>query len=227
MNDINIFVGRQPILDQNGDIYGYELLYRNSYKNFFPNVNPEQATIGLLVNTFLTIGIEKVAGNSLSFINFTGELLAQDIFSNLDPEQVVIEVLENVEITPSLLTKLRLLKEMGFKIALDDFILQEQYSVHSELFKIVDFIKVDYLDTTPAERLEIEKFIKQYPAIVHACRKNRNRRTIQGGKSIRLQIVSRLFLLQTGNCHGNRNPIECQSSFSNYQASSYRTTKYR
>lgn len=171
MNDTNIFVGRQPILDQNGDIYGYELLYRNSYNNFFPNVNPEQATIGLLVNTFLTIGIEKVSGNSLSFINFTGELLAQDIFASLNPEQVVIEVLENVEITPSLLTKMRLLKETGFKIALDDFILQEQYSVHSELFEIVDFIKVDYLDTTSAERLEIEKFIKQYPAIIMLAEK--------------------------------------------------------
>ena len=156
MNDINTFVGRQPILDQHGDIYGYELLYRNSYKNFFPNVNPEQATIGLLVNTFLTLGIDKVAGNRLSFINFTGELLAQDLFTNLDPERVVIEVLENVEITASLLTKLRHLKEMGFKIALDDFILQEQYSIHSQLFNIVDFIKVDYVDTTPAVRLEIE-----------------------------------------------------------------------
>jgi len=171
MNDTNIFVGRQPILDQNGDIYGYELLYRNSHKNFFPNVNPEQATIGLLVNTFLTIGIEKVAGNSLSFINFTGDLLAQDIFSSLDPERVVIEVLENVEITPSLLTKMRVLKETGFMIALDDFILQEQYSVHSELFKIVDFIKVDYLNTTTAERLEIEKFIKKYPAIIMLAEK--------------------------------------------------------
>jgi len=171
MNDTNIFVGRQPILDVNGDIYGYELLYRNSHKNFFPNVNPEQATIGLLVNTFLTIGIEKVAGNSLSFINFTGELLAQDIFSNLDPEQVVIEVLENVEITPSLLTKLRLLKETGFMIALDDFILQEQYSVHSELFEIVDFIKVDYVNTTPNERIEIEKHIKRYPSIIMLAEK--------------------------------------------------------
>jgi EAL and modified HD-GYP domain-containing signal transduction protein len=166
VNDVNIFVGRQPILDKHGDIFGYELLYRNSHKNFFPNVDPEQATIGLLVNTFLTLGVERVSGNSLSFINFTGELLAQDIFSSLDPEQVVIEVLENVEITPSLLTKMRLLKETGFRIALDDFILQQQYSVHSELFKIVDFIKVDYLGTTPSERIGIEKFIKKYPAIV-------------------------------------------------------------
>ena len=111
VNIVNIFVGRQPILDLNGNIYGYELLYRNSEKNFFPGVNPEKATIELLVNTFLSIGVDKVAGESLSFINFSGKLLAQDIFESLDPEHVVIEVLENVEITPSLLTKMRQLKE--------------------------------------------------------------------------------------------------------------------
>lgn len=162
----NVFVGRQPILDRNGNIYAYELLYRNSYNNFYPDVDPQKATIGLLVNTFLTIGVKKVSENSLSFINFTGELLAQDIFLSLNPDHVVVEVLETVEITPSLISRLRSLKKDGFKIALDDFILQPQYRVHRDLFKIVDFIKVDYLATTQIERMEIAEFILKYPEIV-------------------------------------------------------------
>lgn len=165
MNEIDVFVGRQPILNRQGDIYGYELLYRNSSDNFFPGVDSDKATIGLLVNTFLSIGIEKVTGESVAFINFSGELLAQDIFTSLKPERVVIEILEDVEITPSLLTRMRLLKAQGFKLALDDFILQKQYMVHIELFEIVDIVKVDYIDTTAAERLEIETFIKKYPDI--------------------------------------------------------------
>ncbi|HJF33006.1 MAG TPA: HDOD domain-containing protein [Sporosarcina psychrophila] len=183
MDDANIFVGRQPILNRNGDIYAYELLYRNSHKNFYPDVDPDQATIRLLVNTFLTIGLEKVSGKSLSFINFTGELLTQDIISSLDPKRVVIEVLETVEITPLLLTKLRLLKEMGFKLALDDFILQEQYSVHSELFNLVNFIKVDYLNTTPIERLEIEKLIMKYPSIVLLAEKIETEEQFEAAKA--------------------------------------------
>lgn len=165
MKEIDIFVGRQPILNLDGDIFAYELLYRNSRDNFFPRVDSDTATIGLLVNTFLSIGIDKVAGESVAFINFSGELLAQDIFTSLKPDRVVIEILEDVEITPSLLTKMRLLKAEGFKIALDDFILQEQYMVHTELFEIVDIVKVDYINTTAAERLEIETFIKKYPDI--------------------------------------------------------------
>ncbi|MBO0589085.1 HDOD domain-containing protein [Sporosarcina sp. E16_8] len=213
MNDTNIFVGRQPILDQNGDIYGYELLYRNSHKNFFPNVNPEQATISLLVNTFLTIGIDKVAGDNLSFINFTGELLAQDIFASLDPEKVVIEVLENVEITPSLLTKLRLLKGAGFKIALDDFILQEQYSVHSELFKVVDFVKVDYLDTTPVERVEIEKFIKQYPEIIMLAEKIETEEQFKVAKASGYKLFQGYFFSKPEIVSGNEIPSNVSLHF--------------
>lgn len=165
MNEIDVFVGRQAILNRQGDIFAYELLYRNSRDNFFPGVDSDKATIGLLVNTFLAIGIEKVAGESVVFINFTGELLAQDIFTSLKPDRVVIEILEDVEITPSLLTKMRLLKAEGFKLALDDFILQKQYMVHIELFEIVDIVKVDYVNTTATERQEIETFIKKYPDI--------------------------------------------------------------
>ncbi|MEK5040708.1 EAL and HDOD domain-containing protein [Sporosarcina sp. FSL K6-3457] len=166
MKGIDIFVGRQPILNQDGDIFAYELLYRNSTDNFFPGVDSDTATIGLLVNTFLSIGVEKVAGKSVAFINFSGELLAQDIFTTLKPDRVVIEILEDVEITPSLLTKMRLLKAEGFKLALDDFILQKQYMVHMELFDLVDIVKVDYINTTATERLEIEAFIKKYPDIM-------------------------------------------------------------
>ncbi|ARF17356.1 EAL and HDOD domain-containing protein [Sporosarcina ureae] len=166
MDDYSIFIGRQPILNRSGAIYAYELLYRNSEENFFPDINPEQATIGLLINTFLTVGIDQVTSGVRSFINFSGELLAQDVFMNLNPDQVVIEILEDVEITPALLHRLRMFKEAGFTLALDDFILQDQYRIHSQLFELVDIIKVDFIQTSIMEKHQINTFLKQYPSII-------------------------------------------------------------
>ncbi|MHA6258316.1 EAL and HDOD domain-containing protein [Sporosarcina sp. CAU 1771] len=162
---MKIFVGRQPILDLDGKIFGYELLYRNSETNSFPGINPEKATIELLVNTFLSIGVNEVVGEGLSFINFTGKLLAQEVFDSLDPERVIIEILEDVEITPALLTRISRLKETGFKIALDDFILQGEYLLNERLFQVVDYIKVDFVGTSIAERTDVEKFSRKYPQI--------------------------------------------------------------
>ncbi|WOV84993.1 HDOD domain-containing protein [Sporosarcina jeotgali] len=163
--DASVFVGRQPILDRNGNLFGYELLYRNSEVNRFPDVNPEKATIGVLVNTFLTIGVDRVSGAYPSFINFTGELLAQDLYDHLNPARVIIEVLEDVEITPTLLTKLRKLKNQGFRIALDDFVLSKEYEVEKGLFPLVDFIKVDFIQSDRAERQRIQNFVRMYPNV--------------------------------------------------------------
>ena len=166
MDEYSIFIGRQPILDRSGNIYAYELLYRNSEENFFPDINPEQATISVLINTFLSIGIDQVPSGVRSFINFSGELLAQDLFMNLDPNQVVIEILEDVEITPALLRRLQMFKEAGFTLALDDFILQDQYMLYSQLFELVDIIKVDFMQTSVAEKRRITTFLRRYPSII-------------------------------------------------------------
>ncbi|MCG7344344.1 HDOD domain-containing protein [Sporosarcina sp. ACRSL] len=163
--EVHIFVGRQPILDSEGRIYGYELLYRNSERNSFPNIDPEQATIQLLVNTFLSIGVDQISGNSKSFINFSGDLLIKDIFSSLKPEYVVIEILEDVEITPTLISRIKEIKQDGFQLALDDFILQDQYALHNELFDLIDYVKVDFLNVDEEGRKTIERFIKKYPHI--------------------------------------------------------------
>lgn len=166
MDDYSIFIGRQPILDRSGKIYAYELLYRNSEDNFFPDINPEQATISLLINTFLSIGIDQVTSGFRSFINFSGELLAQDLFVNLDPQQVVIEILEDVEITPALLHRLRKFKDAGFTLALDDFILHDQYLRHAQIFELVDIIKVDFRLTDAAGKRRINEFLRGYPKII-------------------------------------------------------------
>ncbi|WP_303968525.1 EAL and HDOD domain-containing protein [Sporosarcina ureae] len=166
MDDYSIFIGRQPIFDRPGNIYAYELLYRNSEENFFPDINPEQATISLLVNTFLSVGIDQVTSGVRSFINFSGELLAQDLFMSLDPNQVVIEILEDVEITPALLHRLRMFKEAGFTLALDDFILQDQYLMYSQLFELVDIVKVDFMLTNVVQKNRIATFLRKYPKLI-------------------------------------------------------------
>lgn len=165
MSNLNVFVGRQPIFDQSGNIYAYELLYRNSEENNFPNINPEKATIELLINTFLTIGIDQVVGRTRSFINFSEKLLKHDVIKQLNPKVVVIEILEDAEITPYFIKQLSGLKKAGFKLVLDDFVLHPKYDLHPELYKLINIIKVDFMNTILTERTRIETLVKNYPHI--------------------------------------------------------------
>ena len=56
------------------------------------------------------------------FINFTEELIFQRFPLALPPQNTVIEVLENIPVTPKLVERLRELKAEGYIIALDDFV---------------------------------------------------------------------------------------------------------
>lgn len=165
LSGVDIFIGRQPIFDVNGNIYAYELLYRNSSSNEYPNIDPEKATIELLIHTFFTVGIDQVVGGYKSFINFSEEFFEQELINQLDPELIVIEILENTKFTPLFIERIKSLRKRGFKFALDDYIIEEYNELHDELFQLVHFIKVDFLNSTLSERLRLKSLVKKHPHI--------------------------------------------------------------
>ena len=160
---LNVFVGRQPIFDRKGDIYAYELLHRNSEQNEFPNVSPEKATLELLINTFLNIGFDDVSNRAKLFINFNDKLIYEDSISQLNTQYIVIELLEDVEITPMLIARLKYFRKLGFRIALDDFVIGRQHELYAELYKMVYIIKVDFKNTSLKDRHSIEQLKNKYP----------------------------------------------------------------
>lgn len=186
---MEIFLGRQPIFNIHEQVVAYELLYRNKEKNSFPNVNPDKATIDVLVNTLMNIGIEEVTNGKPSFVNFTENLLFSSFVEYLDPLEIVIEVLEDVLITEELVQRLQYLQTKGFTIALDDFILKEENDIYNELFQYVDYIKVDFLNTSVKERMTIETKVKDlFPHIKLLAEKVETRKqfeiAVQSGYSL-------------------------------------------
>ncbi len=61
----------------------------------------------------------------------------------LDPQQVVIELLETVKPTGPVIAACRGLRERGYRLALDDFVYDEAYE---PLLKLVDIVKVDVIE---------------------------------------------------------------------------------
>ncbi|WP_042476590.1 EAL and HDOD domain-containing protein [Bacillus ndiopicus] len=165
---MEVFIGKQPIFNEKEQVVSYELLYRSKNMNAFPleGTDADAATIDVIINSFLTIGIDKVTEGAPAFINFTEKLLFSPLVDYISPKEVVIEILEDVNITQSLVKRVKELKEKGFKIALDDFILKDGVTVYDELFNYIDYIKVDFLITPLLNRMEIENKVKsKFPHI--------------------------------------------------------------
>lgn len=158
---LEIFLGRQPIFNLDEEIVAYELLYRSETKNSFTQIDSDTATMNVISNAFINMDFEEVTNGKPSFINFTDTLLNDNLLNYLDPKNVVIEVLENVEITEGLIERIQEIKSLGFRIALDDFVMQKDVTLYSKLFQYIDYIKVDFLLASLAERLQIEKIVKE------------------------------------------------------------------
>ncbi len=144
-------IARQPIFNDQKQVFGYELLFRNGLNNAMPDdIDGDTATSQLLSSSFFTIGIDTLTNGKYAFINFTEKLINIGI-PNLFPwKQTVIEVLETVPATPEVIQALASARRKGYTVALDDFILN---GASSPFLDVADIIKVDLLDT-PFDKVE-------------------------------------------------------------------------
>lgn len=140
-SEINILFARQPILTASGDLYGYELLFRNSNENLARIDDHDSASIQVLKNAFVEMDIVSALNRKKGFVNFTREMLYA--LPEYTKKHLVIEVLEDYHSDPRLLERLEELKSKGFTIALDDF---NQKDASSALLNLVDIVKLDMLE---------------------------------------------------------------------------------
>ena len=104
---MDVYIARQPIFDAHKKIFAYELLFRQSQGLHLGELSGDRATTSLLSTAFLTEGIEKIAGNRPCFINFTQNLLLQEIAPTFPKNKIIIEILEDVKATPEVVAACR------------------------------------------------------------------------------------------------------------------------
>ncbi|MCF7980923.1 MAG: EAL domain-containing protein [Pseudomonadales bacterium] len=153
----NILLARQPIYDTKLRIYAYELLFRAGHHQHEDAFDGDSATSLVMLNAFSEIGIQNLVADNKAFINFTRNLiLTPPPFSSND---VVVEVLETIQPDTEVIEGLKRLKQLGYTIALDDFIYEERLL---PLVELADIIKIDVLALTEKELENQVKTLKQY-----------------------------------------------------------------
>lgn len=139
-----MFIARQPIFNDQLDVYGYELLFRlNSQSSQFGGVSSQGATAAVITGLYES-GIENIVEDKLAFINFDDIFIHSDALELIKPDQMVVEMLEKIKIDGSLMARLKTIKDQGYLIALDDF---EEAVQSYPLMPLADIIKYDLMVT--------------------------------------------------------------------------------
>ena len=157
------YVARQPILDQRGRVHGYELLFRAGPEAAFRG-DGNFATRSMLDNTVM-FGLEKLTAGLPAFVNCTLESLTDELVNVMPPSMTVLEILENLEPTPSLIASCRKLKALGFRLALDDFVWKKKLA---PLVALADYIKVDFAQLSAPERKGLRRQLGSAPVAMVA-----------------------------------------------------------
>lgn len=143
----DFFVGRQPIVDRDEKIYGYELLFRGGLNpNYAEFDSDSQATATVICNSMMHMDFKELVGKSRAFINFPEKFFYEMKDPCFHPRQTVIEVLETVEPNQQVIESLQYLKDQGYMLALDDFIFSKKYV---PFIKLADIVKFDVLVIQP------------------------------------------------------------------------------
>lgn len=159
---MSFYAARQAILDKDKTLFAYEMLYRDSLKNIFPNINDDEATAKLIEGLQFNLGLETIAKDSKAFINFTHQSLLEGYPQLLPKDKIVVEILETAKPSKRLLDTCIELKDKGYSLALDDY---EHSKVWIHFFPYIDIIKLDYSLTNEEQFQQILQAIKPYPHI--------------------------------------------------------------
>jgi EAL and modified HD-GYP domain-containing signal transduction protein len=143
-----IHVARQPILDQAGGVFGYELLYRGAATDTACAAEGDVASARVFADTVLSLGLDTLTVGRLAFVNLTRSMLVNDAGMLLPPAATVLELREDIAIDGEVIDACRRLHTAGHTLALDDFVAGSDAEV---LLPYSKFVKVDVLATPPGD----------------------------------------------------------------------------
>lgn len=157
------FIGRQPILNRQQQIIGYELLFRLNKESVSAEFSSDmQAGTNVLVNTISNMGTDWLVGSKLAFINVAESMLESNFLELLQPQRVVLEIVESTQPSAELLNRLKDLRAQGFGIALDDFILTPQTA---PMIEFANYIKLDIQQLGMAQIPALSKELRRHPIL--------------------------------------------------------------
>lgn len=149
-----MLVARQPILDRDAVVVAYELLARRdltsvSWSGGADDVRTTERVVG---QAFLDMDVWGITEGLPAFVNFGRDLLLDGTVEGLPAELTVVEILETVDPDDEVVRACRRLRDLGYRLALDDVVAGDPRLV---LLDTVDVVKIDYATTTPQERVRL------------------------------------------------------------------------
>jgi EAL and modified HD-GYP domain-containing signal transduction protein len=146
------YVARQPILDLQGRVHGYDLHFRNA-PDLVLRRDAELAVQTMLDNEVI-FGLERLTNGLPAFITCTAEALTGNSVLVLSPAKTVLGIPAALDMDAKVVEACCALKARGFRLALDDFTSTDK---PHPLLNQADYVRLDFSSFREVERQQLFK----------------------------------------------------------------------
>jgi EAL and modified HD-GYP domain-containing signal transduction protein len=152
----DFFLARQPILNREQALIAYELLFRRAGSKVAGVTDGLSATASVIAHVS-ELGLENVIGSRLGFINIDVVVLMSDFVRFLPSDKIFLEILETVQVTPSVVARVAELNAVGYQFALDDVICDSE-----GLRLLLPYVSVIKIDIAGMQRTDLAALSQRF-----------------------------------------------------------------
>ena len=134
-------LSRQPILDQQQDLVGYELSLQPADAPYASSVHDRARAAALVCAAYAELGVRRALGRNTAFLHTDPAFLHNDAIEALPPDAVVLELVLDAAPDERTVERCRALRDRRYSLALADYSGLDERS--RPLLTMLDVIKID------------------------------------------------------------------------------------
>ncbi len=157
----SVYLGRQPILDNKGDLVAYEVLYRDRHQD--SNIGNDRFASASVISSVLNkFGTKTLLGDRRAFVKVDEKFLLHDIIFSIPKEFFVFSLFEDIEMNERVVERIQQLHAKDYLLAINDVIINENnIKEYAKVFKELSYIKI-ILDKD--SDIDTKEMIKKFQA---------------------------------------------------------------
>ncbi|MDP3265683.1 MAG: HDOD domain-containing protein [Sulfuricurvum sp.] len=155
------FIGRQPIIDHDGDIFAYDLYFSITGDKPISL----RASVSTLISTLLnTYGIKNILGERPGFIQVDHTVLLSDMVESIQKEHFILSILDSTILDKQVYHKIIHLYDEGYQLALHDITLNSipKLKKLKHIFPYISYLKINMKDFSEQYLVKLKKVLAPY-----------------------------------------------------------------
>jgi c-di-GMP-related signal transduction protein len=161
-------LGRQPIVDRDGMLHGFELLFRGDVENHAEIEDADAATAQVVIRTIGEFGVRAALGSHKGYLNASRALLLADTITLIPRGRFMLELPSDIEVDDALIKRLVELHAKRYRFVLDEVVRPDD--TFAKLLPYVESVKIDFSRASPELLPKLAKVLKSAGKILIAMK---------------------------------------------------------